>query len=77
MLWTKFHNLCMPLPLSTWKLSKEFLDILKEPIAYTPAKGSYVGHVLSTYTDGDWVRDSDERHSATGYYVYIGDNLIS
>ena len=32
---------------------------------------------LTAYSDVDWARCPDSRHSTSGYCVYLGDNLVS
>jgi hypothetical protein len=32
---------------------------------------------LTTYSDADWAGCPNSRHSTSGYYVYLGDNLVS
>ena len=32
---------------------------------------------LIAYTDADWASDPDDRRSISGYYVYLGNNLVA
>ena len=32
---------------------------------------------LIAYWDADWGSDPNDMHSTSGYYVYVGENLIS
>uniref|UniRef100_A0A2N9EUK7 Integrase catalytic domain-containing protein n=1 Tax=Fagus sylvatica TaxID=28930 RepID=A0A2N9EUK7_FAGSY len=45
---------------------------LNHGIAFTPSPLQ-----LSAYTDADWAGDPDDRHSTSGYLVYLGSNPIT
>jgi hypothetical protein len=60
------------------------MTALKRIIRYlkgTLTHGLHISHslvdTLTTYTDADWGGCPDTRRSTSGYYVYLGDNLVS
>jgi len=60
------------------------LAVVKRILRYvkgTVAAGLHLGvgsvDSLTAYSDADWARCPDSRHSTSGYYVYLGDNLVS
>lgn len=64
-------------PLDTnWKAVKRILRYLAGSIDY----GLHIqksSPTLTAFSDSDWAADLDDRRSATGYCVYLGQNLIS
>ncbi|WVZ88497.1 LOW QUALITY PROTEIN: hypothetical protein U9M48_035014 [Paspalum notatum var. saurae] len=60
------------------------LALLKRTLRYlkgTLSAGLHLGvgslQSLTAYSDADWAGCPDSRRSTSGYYVYLGDNLIS
>ena len=35
------------------------------------------GHRLECFTDVDWAGSKEDKRSTTGYYVFVGGNLVS
>nr|CAE03643.1 OSJNBa0060N03.8 [Oryza sativa Japonica Group] len=60
------------------------LDVVHKILRYlkgTPGKGLWFmknGHLnVEGYCDADWASSMDDRRSTSGYYVFVGGNLVS
>ena len=60
-----------------WTACKRVLRYVKETIDYGLTFKKSDSFDLIAYSDADWGSDPDDRRSTSGYYVYLGDNLIS
>lgn len=59
------------------KACKCFLHYLKGTINYGLHLQPSSHLDLVAYSDADWATDLDDRHSVSGYYVFLGNSLIS
>lgn len=68
----------MQQPLNTcWKAIKKILRYLKCTIDFhfSFTRSDNLG--LTGYLNVDWESDLDNRRSTTGFYVYLGNNIVS
>jgi hypothetical protein len=59
-----------------WSAAKRMLHYLKSSVDHGLfyQKGPIQ---LTAYSNSDWAGDPDDRHSTTGFAVFLGHNLIS
>lgn len=59
-----------------WMAVKRILHFLKGTITHGLhfRQGTFV---VTTYLDADWAEDPDDRHSTSGYAIFVGPNLVS
>jgi hypothetical protein len=57
-------------------LIKRFIWYVKGTLSYDLHIGTGPLQFLTTYTHADWAGGPDSRRSTSGYYVYLGDNLV-
>ncbi|XP_019055171.1 PREDICTED: uncharacterized protein LOC109115495 [Nelumbo nucifera] len=60
-----------------WTTVKRILHYLKSTIYYGLCLTSNKSLQLHAFSDADWTGCLDDRKSQGGYYVFLGDNLIS
>ena len=60
------------------------MDVVERILRYlnsSPGKGllfSKHGHLsIDGYTDADWAGSADDRRSTSGYFTYVGGNLVT
>ena len=62
--------------ISHWAAVEHILCYLKE----APRRGILYkkhGHTrIECFSDADWVRSKEDRRSTSGYYVFVGENLV-
>ena len=64
--------------------SKEHMDAVYRVLRYlksSPGKGLFFGrnndYKISGYTDADWAGDQTDRKSTSGYFMFVGKNLVT
>ena len=50
-------------------------------LKFSPGKGLFFGrnndYEIVGYTDADWVEDQTDRKSTSGYFMFVGKNLVT
>jgi len=60
-----------------WKVLKRVFRYLKGSQSHGLAIQKNDSLNITAFADSDWATCPDDRRSTVGYYVYIGDNLVS
>ncbi|XP_066323767.1 uncharacterized mitochondrial protein AtMg00810-like [Miscanthus floridulus] len=60
-----------------WNLVKRILRCLRGSINHGIKISAAPSTALKVYSDADWAGCPDTRRSTSGYYVFLGDSLVS
>ncbi|XP_062102857.1 secreted RxLR effector protein 161-like [Humulus lupulus] len=73
---THFYRSLSPLE-SHWKVMKKILRYLKGTLDFGLSLKKCSNLSLTGFCDAYWASDPDDSRSTSGFYVYLGANLVS
>ena len=60
-----------------WAAVEQILCYLKEASRHGILYSNHGHNILECFTDVDWAGSKEDRRSTSGYYVFVGRNLVS